>query len=116
MKNVPFICLFLLMLLTGCANDNQMSSTMDTASSASYKAILNVNGEEYISSGIENVNSYTIDSEIGEVEKKISIEMYPFKSFESNYLEEGTKIFSVKEADNILLVEIDQGVYEIFQK
>ena len=107
----------LIILVTGCAVNEDNLQQVTVESFASYQALLNVNGDQYFGVGnSEEINSYQTDKQIGEVKKKISPELYPYKSFESNYLEEGTQLYSLKEHPNFLLAEVEPGVYELFSK
>lgn len=116
MKKLMLFCFALVIVLAACAGEESAPSPTTVESSASYQALLNVNGDEYLLGSSEDIGKYQIDTEIGEVVKKISLELYPYKSFESNYLEEGTKLYSVKESNYVLLAEIEPGKYELFSK
>lgn len=116
MEKLMLFCFALVIVLAACAGEESAPSRTTVESSASYQALLNVNGDEYLLGSSEDIGKYQIDTEIGEVVKKISFELYPYKSFESNYLEEGTKLYSVKESNYVLLAEIEPGKYELFSK
>lgn len=100
---------FGLFILTGCSSQHSPNS--------SNAATVNINGEWYDAIGKENTKKYTIDKEIGKVNKKVSPkDSSPSGNFESNYLDVGTAIFSSREDKNIILVEIKEGSFQIFEK
>lgn len=113
-----FLLVFLLgglILLAGCNPGLDGFEYMGGQSQGSYAAILRVNGAEYQYAG-ENLDNYTLNQQIGKVEKKVPPEVLPRENYVSNYLPEGTVIFSVKENQNIVLAETEVGVFEIFER
>ncbi|MCM3388898.1 hypothetical protein M3649_12210 [Ureibacillus chungkukjangi] len=103
-------------MLSGCADNKNEPKKVTVESTTSYQALLNVNGDEYLGGNSVEMETYQIEKQIGEVKMKLSPELYPYKSFESNYLEEGTKLYSVKSYPYHLLAEVKPGVYELFSK
>lgn len=104
-------------VLTGCSMNYGENNDRNNSGEACYAAILNINGEEYHSVGDKNNGDYTIREEIGKVAKRVPPEVLPKENLASNYLDEGTLIFSVEEDSGIFLAETDEeGVYEIFYK
>lgn len=118
MKFYMFSLVAFVVVLTGCSsqvaeNNNQRNSDAE----GSYARILSINGEEYQSLGDENQGEYTISEQIGQVKKRVPPEVLPKKNLVSNYLNEGTLIFSVEEDSAVFLAEKkDERVYEIFHK
>jgi len=115
MRKIMQYCFPIIILLAACTGEESSLSQSTVESSSSYQALLNVYGDEYLSR-FDDIGDYQIDKEIGVVEKKISVELYPYNSFESNYLEEGTKLYSVKYSNDLLLAEIEPGIYELFSR
>lgn len=98
-----------LFIFTGCSLQNGPGD--------SSTATLNIDGEWYDALGKEKTMKYTIDEEVGKIKKTVSPkDTTPSGNLESNYLEAGTPIFSSKEDKNIILAEIKEGRYQIFEK
>jgi len=118
MKKFFVMLSFILMIISGCSNEVNNDITSDSVDeSESYAAILIVNGNQYLSLGARNQGEYTLDEEIGKVETRVPPEVPPKENFASNYLDEGTVIYSVKEDGDVLLVETnEEGVYEVVEK
>lgn len=120
MKYYLVMVFSIFIILTGCSTESQEDITEQINAGeeeASYAAILRVNEAEYYSIGNENQGKYTLEEEIGEIKKRVPAEVLPRENLVSNYLDEGTLIFSVKENSNILLAEKkDKGGWEIFEK
>lgn len=116
MKRLSVMLSFILMISTGCSIEVE-EHTGTTSESASYAAILIINGAEYLSVGTKNQGEYTLGEEIGVVETRVPTEVLPKENFASNYLDEGTVIYSVKEDDDVFLVETnEEGVYEVVER
>ncbi|MEC5425859.1 hypothetical protein QGM71_20605 [Virgibacillus sp. C22-A2] len=105
-------------VLTGCSSNSEENNNRNNSKEeGSYAAILNINGEEYYSVGDKNQGEYTVSEEFGRVETRVPPEVLPKENLVSNYLDEGTLIFSVEEDSKIFLSETkEDGVYEIFYK
>ncbi|MDZ5472417.1 hypothetical protein SM124_11725 [Bacillus sp. 31A1R] len=119
MKLFLVLAISIFMVLTGCSSEpgNTDKNIIPEEAAGSYVALLRINGAEYLSVGKDNQGEYTIGKEIGKVEKRVPPEVMPRVDFVSNYLDEGTLIFSVKENNDVILVETKvQGVYEIFER
>lgn len=120
MKFLLVLAISVFMILTGCSSgpqentDKQIDSREEVGS---YAALLRIKGTEYQSVGKESQGEYTLGEEIGKVEKRVPPEVLPRENFVSNYLDEGTLIFSVIEDSDVILVETEEeGVYEIFER
>ncbi len=107
MKCYLVMILSIFIILTGCSTESQKVRTgqANTGEEASYSAIIRVNESEYISVGNENQGKCTVQEEIGKIKKRVLAEVLPQEHLVSNYLDEGTRIFSVSENRNILLAE-----------
>ncbi|MEB1807389.1 MAG: hypothetical protein LPK26_08815 [Bacillaceae bacterium] len=118
MKFYFLYLVILFLVLTGCSSPPQeINKQNNSRVEGSYAAILNISGEEYYSVGNKNQGEYTISVEFGRVEKRVSPEVFPKENLVSNYLDEGTLIFSVEEDSKIFLAKTkEEGVYEIFHK
>ncbi len=107
MKCYLVMILSILIILTGCSTESHKVRTgqANAGEETSYAAIIRVNESEYISVGTENQGKYTVQEEIGKIKKRVPAEVLPQEHLVSNYLDEGTRIFSVSENRNILLAE-----------
>ncbi|MEK3981372.1 hypothetical protein MKY37_20375 [Psychrobacillus sp. FSL K6-2836] len=104
-------------IIAGCSNDyKENNNVVDVDRSVTYEAIVIINGAEYHFVGPENKDEYTLGEAIGKVKKRVPLEVGPSENFVSNYLNEGTLIFSVIEDSEIYLAETEDSVYEIFRK
>ena len=116
MKKIFVMFSFILMIISGCSMEVQESKG-PTSESASYAAILIVNGDQYLSVGTKNQGEYTLGEEVGKVETRVPPGALPKDYFASNYLDEGTVIYSVLENGDVFLVETkEEGVYEVVEK
>ncbi|MCZ8537341.1 hypothetical protein M9R32_09130 [Paenisporosarcina quisquiliarum] len=116
MKKIFVMWLFILLIISGCSMEVQEFKG-PTSESASYAAILIVNGDQYLSVGTKNQGEYTLGEEVGKVATRLPPEVLPKDDFASNYLDEGTIIYSVKEDNEVFLVETnEEDVYEVFEK
>lgn len=69
-----------------------------------------INGDYYDAVGIQSLD-YTLDKEIGEIDKNVPPEEALLKEdFVSNYLKEGTLIYSSKEDESVLLAKTEDGI------
>lgn len=118
MKQRKVMVFLMFIVLTGCTIEPQKNDGTQTGGEeASYAAILRLNEAEYYSVGNENHGEYTIQKELGKVKERLPAEVLPREQLVSNYLDEGTRIFSVKEDRNVLLAKKDDDEYwEIFVK
>ncbi|WP_422122051.1 hypothetical protein DHX103_09470 [Planococcus sp. X10-3] len=115
-KNVFLIGLTLLIgvMLIGC-NSEISGESADESSEGSYGGYLIVNGREYVWQGdIEN-EEFTVAEKIGEVDKKVPIEVMPKENLSSNILEVGEEIFTSNEDSNVIIVKRKfDGEYDKF--
>ena len=110
-----FIYLFsCLIIASGCSSNTQDASDASTEE-GSYIALLNINGDTYYDYDLAEKEEYTIVEEFGEVQQKIEGNVIPNENLTSNYLLEGTKIFTVKEHPEIFLAKV-QDRYSIYKK
>jgi len=102
-----FLFIFsILIILSGCSAESQDTHTQPSEEGSSVPSI-KINGEIYYSRGnLIEEGEYTISEELelGEVQKE-----------DSPYFEESTKVFTVKEDKETLLVKVEDE-YEIFKK
>ncbi|MCA0970557.1 hypothetical protein LCM20_08165 [Halobacillus litoralis] len=105
--------LFFLFLLIGCQAEETESFV---ESNGSYQAELTIRGVTYMSLGQWNEGQYTIEEEIGEVKTKVDLDYRGDapEGISSNYLNEGTPIYSVQQYSDVFLAEREDGTYEIF--
>ncbi|SET74641.1 hypothetical protein SAMN05421676_107164 [Salinibacillus kushneri] len=119
MKYLLVLVSLIFIIFTGCSNDlqenNDNNSSNSGGDSGSYAALLKVNGVQYTSLGNVNKDKYTINEKIGKVDKKVPVDVLPFKDFMSNYLEEGTPIFSIEENTDVVLAKREDETYEILR-
>jgi hypothetical protein len=98
---------FAFILLSGCS---------PTTGTNSYAATMKINGYYYDAAVDVDEETYTIDKEIGKIKKRVDPEDYHLKKdFTSNYLDEGTPVYSSKEDKDVLMVKIEDGV-QIFKR
>ncbi|MFD1032853.1 hypothetical protein [Metaplanococcus flavidus] len=82
-------------------------------SSGSYAMILVVNDTEY--NGTEaHLTDYEADKVIGKVTKKVPPNVFPANN-QSNFFEEGTVIFSVKDQTELVIAEDPAGERHLLQ-
>ncbi|WP_419883951.1 hypothetical protein ACN6MY_10965 [Peribacillus sp. B-H-3] len=107
MKYILVGFLAFILLSSGCSPRTE---------SESYAATMRINGNYYDAVENESQESYTIDKEIGKIEKKVPpTESRLKEDFVSNYLDEGTVIYASKEDKDVFLVK-KEGVYQIFKR
>lgn len=119
MKYYLSLVLLVSIALTGCTSGTQVTNKQSSSGEevGSYAALLRIKGAEYRSIGVKNKGEYTLSDEIGKVKKRVPPEVLPKDNLVSNYLDEGTLIYSVEEDSDVILVQTDvDGVYEIFKK
>jgi hypothetical protein len=104
MKN-HLIVILLFMFLTACSQSNL---------GGSYATIVVVNDIEYGGSE-ENLSNYEIDKLIGKVIKKVNANQFP-KNNQSNYFEQDSVIYSVKNETNFIIIENTYGNLQLLQK
>lgn len=96
---------FLSLFLVACSQDT---------SSGSYAMILVVNGTEY--NGTEaQLADYEADKVIGKVTKEVAPDVLPSNN-QSNFFEEGTVIFSVKNNTEFVIAEDPGGERHLLQR
>ncbi|MBM7661804.1 hypothetical protein JOC85_002611 [Bacillus mesophilus] len=112
-----FLVLSVLLSITGCSPlVNNNPTKVETSSNGSYKALLFVNGMELQSVGhTANESELVVGEFIGAVNEKVDIEIRPSDELTSNYLEEGTEIYSVEGNTKIVLAKKENGDYEVFE-
>ncbi|OAH55190.1 hypothetical protein AWH48_20210 [Domibacillus aminovorans] len=133
-----FSIMFALLLIAGCSNtdeevskvgdesatndeevnktDNEMNTTGEEENvvvEGSYAAIVTINGVNYIAQNIVTNNEFTIKEQIGEIKKKVDIEVVPTEDWNSNVFEEGNKIYTANEKNDIYLIEAREGEYTV---
>ena len=110
------LVLSFLFIITACSILMDRSGIVTKEENRSYQALLFVNGKEFHSVGeTANELELVVEDFIGSVKEKIDIEIRPTVEFTSNYLEEGTEIYSVKGNSKIVLAKKDNGNYEVFE-
>ncbi|MFZ4454566.1 hypothetical protein [Salibacterium aidingense] len=117
MKYFSPLLAFVVIMLTSCSlesENNGENTETSGGTSGSYQAWIRVNETVYQSQGSENNGKYTRDEKIGEVEYNLPADESIQENFASNYAEEDAAIYSIQEKNNILLVEVESGTYEIF--
>lgn len=105
MKRLLIIFMFG-MILTAC---NQV-----TTSSGSYAMIVVINGIDYNSTE-EDLSNYDIDQVIGTVTKKVERTKFP-NNTQSNFYQEGSIIYSVKNETDFIIVENKEGELSLLHK
>nr|WP_251047620.1 hypothetical protein [Planococcus sp. ISL-110] len=103
-----------MVILSGCSSEAQDANDV-SIEEVSYVALLNIEGDNYYSYDLAEKGEYTIVEELGEVQKKIKGGVMPKENLTSNYLLEGTKIFTVKEDPEVFLAKV-QDKYEVYKK
>ncbi|WP_421380866.1 hypothetical protein ACOJQI_18780 [Bacillus salacetis] len=76
--------------------------------------MMTVNGKEYLR--VHEEKALTLDQELGEITEKIEEALHPVADFTSNSLDEGTKVFSVKDHDAILVAQTGNDKYLLFEE
>ncbi|RIW38791.1 hypothetical protein D3H55_00055 [Bacillus salacetis] len=79
-----------------------------------YGEMMTVNGKEYLR--INEEKPLTLDKEMGEITSKIDKALHPVADLTSNSLEEGTKIFSVRNHDDFLVAKTSNEKYLLFEQ
>lgn len=101
-------------MLIGCIDESSDKSA-EKSSEGSYGGYLIVNDKEYVWQGdIEN-EEFTVAEKIGEVDKKVPIEVMPKDNLSSNILEVGEEIFTSNEDSKVIIVKRKfDGEYDKF--
>ncbi|AXI09190.1 hypothetical protein CUC15_09730 [Oceanobacillus zhaokaii] len=105
MKKLLIILMFA-MVLTACSQDS--------TSGGSYSMVVVINGIEYNGTN-GNLIDYEIDEEIGRVSKKVEPHIFP-ENNQSNFYEEDSVIYSVKNETDFIIVENTKGEQSLLQK
>lgn len=116
-RKVLSILLLLSIVLVACSTATKESkSNLEVGSEGSYQALLFVNGTEFESFGETAKELGLVPGElIGTIKEKIDIEKLPTVELTSNYLNEGTEIYSVDGNEKIVLSKKENGEYEVFE-
>lgn len=93
------------MLLTACSQ---------STSGGSYAMIVVLNNIEYNGTE-EKLDDYEIDKAIGKVNKKVDESQFP-KNYQSNFYEEGSIIYSVKNENDFIIIENTDGKRHLLKK
>lgn len=109
-KYIAFI-VFILIILSGCSPASEDTEAQPTDSRV---PIVKINGEIYYSYPIKE-GEYTISEEFGEVQKRDYLESSPKENLITSSYFEGTKLFTVEEDEETLLIEVGDE-YEILKK
>lgn len=99
-----------LIILSGC------STSPENDVSQSYEPMVNVDGIIYTSNSLTKQENYTVGNVLGKIEKRVSSSEIQKENLTSNYHDKGTVIYTVKEDNEIVLIEQSPGVYSIFEK
>ena len=105
-KKITFFAMTLLSVLIvigGCSS---------SSSNGSYAGILMVNEKEYYLQGNIKDNEFTLGEKIGEVQKRVEIEVKPKENLSSNFLEVGEEIYSSNEDSKVIIVKRENGSLE----
>lgn len=123
MRKVPLLFIFLFMLLTGCMNAQEDNITVKVIGNPDASEVLSLDSNANIfmfrdliyKTGIDWVDELVLtpNEEIGEIKNQTSI-AEEFLNGTSNVLPVGTKIYSSKEQEDILLVEIDGAILKYY--
>ncbi|WP_100009905.1 hypothetical protein [Lentibacillus sediminis] len=103
MNRAISLLMILIMLLAAC-----------NGSQGSYAIIVTYNNIEY-SGSEESINDYEIDMKIGQVREKVKASSNP-KNNQSNFFEEGSVIYSVKNETDFIIVENTNGDKYLLKK
>lgn len=116
-KKMVTLLLFVFTLMTACSTateDSHLNSEIN--SEDSYKALLFVNNTEYQSIGKRAEDLGLAPGKlIGIVKEKIYIALRPTEELTSNYLSEGTEIYSVEGDPTMVLSKKENGEFEVFE-
>ena len=80
----------------------------------SYAIIVVVNDVEYGGTQ-ETLDGYETDKIKGEITKKVPADVFPANN-QSNFFEEGTIVYSVKDEDEFIIVEDPEGQKHLLQR
>ncbi|QOY35120.1 hypothetical protein AWH56_020830 [Anaerobacillus isosaccharinicus] len=100
-SNIMLLCMT---LLGGCSSS--------PSKEISYASILIANGTEYYLQGEIKDDEFTLGEKIGEVQKKVAIEVMPKEDFSSNFLEVGEEIYSSNEDSKVIIVKRKNATYQ----
>lgn len=99
--------IILMLVITGCSETNNEEDEVEGSSSNTYEALLFVNGKETQSIGKTAEDCQVEPGELlGKVETKYGLGIAPKKELTSNFLEEGTEIYSVDGKPNLTFVRL----------
>lgn len=103
MKRLIFIAI-LVLILAACGQE---------AGSGSYAMIVVVNNTEYNGTE-ETMDAYEIDKMKGKITKKVPTGVFPGNN-QSNFFEEDTIVYSVKDETEFVIVEDPEGERHLLQ-
>lgn len=78
-----------------------------------YGPMMVVNGKEYLRVPIKK--PFKLENQLGEIKEKLDERIHPVEDFNSNSLEVGTTIYSVKGNQNYLLAETEDKEYLLYE-
>lgn len=104
-KKISLFSILLVFILSACSQ---------STSSDSYAMIVVVNNIVY-SGSEEKLEDFRIDKSIGTVIKKVNASQFPSNN-QSNFFEEGSIIYSVKDDTDFIIIEDNEGEFHLLQK
>lgn len=107
LKNILVLLIVSTVLLLGACNQQTDND--------SYAIIVVVDKKEYNGSETVIDDSIKIEEMIGEVEMKTPAEVMP-ENNQSNFFEDGTKIYSVKDTDQFIIVKDKNNVEHFLER
>ncbi|MBG9453711.1 hypothetical protein ABE61_06330 [Lysinibacillus sphaericus] len=116
MKYTIFGCLVaVIIVLSGCSTilENDIS---DIEQEQSYVPMVNLNGTIYASYDLTKYEKYSTGEVFGEIKKRVPSSDIEKENLTSNYYDEGTVIYNVKEDNKIFLIEESPDIYSILEK
>jgi hypothetical protein len=99
-----------LLFISGCGKQEASIS----GELCGYGEMMTVNGVEYLR--VHEEKALTLHRQIGQITQKIDKVLHPTADFSSNSLDEGTKLFSVKNDDALLVAKTGDDKYLLFEQ
>lgn len=103
-------------VLSGCSTNQETDISLDMEQEQSYVPMVNLNGTIYTSYDLKKHEKYSTGEVFGEIKRRVPSADIENENLTSNYYDEGTVIYNVKEDNDIFLIEESPDIYSILEK
>ncbi|MGE7689717.1 hypothetical protein ACQKMI_10920 [Lysinibacillus sp. NPDC097214] len=105
-----------IIVLSGCSTIQENDISLELEQEQSYAPMVNLNGTIYASYDLTKYEKYSTGEVFGEIKRRVPSSDIENENLTSNYYDEGTVIYNVKEDNEIFLIEESPGIYSILEK